>query len=101
MSEHEDFCVPLIEAMCFDMPIVAYASSAVPDTMGAGGVLVSEKDYAKIVIIMHELLTNSRKRELLKSAQKERLLELQEDVIVDKLLEVIGLCRLNDNNDSI
>ncbi|MBI2469577.1 MAG: glycosyltransferase, partial [Candidatus Rokubacteria bacterium] len=45
MSEHEGFCVPLLEAMHFGVPIVAYASTGVPDTLGDAGLLVADKDF--------------------------------------------------------
>ena len=35
MSEHEGFCVPLVEAMAADVPVLAYAAAAVPDTLAA------------------------------------------------------------------
>ncbi|MGI9089285.1 MAG: glycosyltransferase [Chthoniobacterales bacterium] len=44
MSEHEGFCVPLVEAMWFDIPVFAYRSSAVPETLGDGGLLFTRKD---------------------------------------------------------
>ena len=44
MSEHEGFCVPLVEAMYFSRPIVAFASSAVPATLKGHGVLLEKKD---------------------------------------------------------
>ncbi len=34
LSEHEGFCVPLVEAMAADVPVLAYAAAAVPDTLG-------------------------------------------------------------------
>ena len=40
MSEHEGYCVPIIEAMAHDLPVVALAAGAVPETLGRGGVLV-------------------------------------------------------------
>ena len=43
-SEHEGFCVPLLEAMHYRVPIVAYASTAVPETLGDAGVLLDAKD---------------------------------------------------------
>ena len=43
MSNHEGFGVPLVEAMWFDVPVFAYKSSAVPETMGGGGMLFSDK----------------------------------------------------------
>lgn len=44
MSEHEGFCVPLIEAMWFDVPVLAYATGAVPETLDGAGRLFTGKD---------------------------------------------------------
>ncbi len=44
LSEHEGFCVPLVEAMAADVPVLAYAAGAVPETLGGAGVLFSPKD---------------------------------------------------------
>ena len=44
MSEHEGFCVPLVEAMAMKIPVVAYASSAIPQTLGGAGLLWEEHD---------------------------------------------------------
>ena len=43
-SEHEGFCVPLIEAMALNVPIAAYASSAIPETVGAAGLVWEERN---------------------------------------------------------
>ena len=40
VSEHEGFCVPLVEAMAFDVPIVARACAAIPETVGDGALLL-------------------------------------------------------------
>ncbi len=44
LSEHEGFCVPLVEAMATDVPVLAYAAGAVPETLGGAGVLFAPKD---------------------------------------------------------
>lgn len=44
LSEHEGFCVPLIEAMLFKVPIIAYDSCAVGETLGEGGILLKERN---------------------------------------------------------
>src|SRR5439155_4319978 len=44
LSEHEGFCVPLVEAMATDVPILAYSAAAVPDTLGGAGVEFAPKD---------------------------------------------------------
>jgi len=43
-SEHEGFCVPLVEAMAMNVPIVAYSSSAIPETVGDAGLVWRERD---------------------------------------------------------
>lgn len=57
LSEHEGFGVPLVEAMAFDLPVVAYACSAVPDTLGEAGITLSDKNPASILeplVRLHE-----------------------------------------------
>jgi glycosyltransferase involved in cell wall biosynthesis len=43
-SEHEGFCVPLVEAMSMKLPIAAFASSAIPETVGDAGIVWSERN---------------------------------------------------------
>jgi glycosyltransferase involved in cell wall biosynthesis len=43
-SEHEGFCVPLVEAMAMRVPIAAYASSAIPETVGSAGLVWEERN---------------------------------------------------------
>jgi len=43
-SEHEGFCVPLVEAMAMKVPIIAYASTAIPETVGDAGLIWQERD---------------------------------------------------------
>jgi glycosyltransferase involved in cell wall biosynthesis len=43
-SEHEGFCVPLVEAMAMKIPIVAYASTAIPETVGTAGLVWEERN---------------------------------------------------------
>ena len=47
-SEHEGFCVPLLEAMHHRVPIVAFAAAAIPETLGDAGVLVPSKAPADL-----------------------------------------------------
>jgi glycosyltransferase involved in cell wall biosynthesis len=43
LSEHEGYCVPLIEAMAFGLPVIAYDAGAVAETLRGGGILLREK----------------------------------------------------------
>lgn len=75
MSEHEGFCIPLLEAMYFGVPIVAYADTAVAETLGDAGLQMKEKD-CKVAAEMIELLM--KKQEL-----RDRIVEIQKRRLKD------------------
>ena len=58
-SEHEGFCVPLVEAFYKRIPVIAYAATAVPATMDGGGVLYDRKDPRHVASIIHTMLSES------------------------------------------
>jgi glycosyltransferase involved in cell wall biosynthesis len=73
MSEHEGFCIPVIEAMYNKLPVVAYASSAVPDTMGGAGVLFRKKDYPTVAETMHRIASAKSLKDSIIRAQDSRI----------------------------
>jgi len=71
MSEHEGFCVPLVEAMYFQKPILAYASTATPETLGGGGVLMQEKEPKLGALLAERILNdNDIYNEIMQNQQK-------------------------------
>lgn len=55
LSEHEGFCVPLLEAMELGVPVVAYGEGgAVADTLGPAGCKVADKDAVTVARAVHE-----------------------------------------------
>lgn len=58
MSEHEGFGIPLVEAMEESLPILAYRSSAIEETLNGGGILLNRKDYTRIAELMIHLSEN-------------------------------------------
>jgi len=58
-SEHEGFCVPLVEAFHMRVPVVAYASTAIPSTMDGGGVLYENRDPLHVARIVDAVLSDS------------------------------------------
>ncbi|MGQ0735157.1 MAG: glycosyltransferase family 4 protein [Acidobacteriota bacterium] len=76
-SEHEGFCVPLVEAFHMGVPVVALAASAVPATMDGGGVLVGDKDPMMVASIIHEAATNDELRARITCAQDAALARLE------------------------
>jgi len=73
LSEHEGFCVPLLEAMHFDVPVLAYDVGPIADTMGGAGILIKEKNYADISEMIDLLTTDDLFRKRIVAGQRERL----------------------------
>ncbi len=73
LSEHEGFCVPLLEAMHFDLPVVAFAAAGVPETLGGAGLLVAEKDFPAIAEALHRVATDPALRAAVIAGQRARL----------------------------
>lgn len=61
MSEHEGFGVPLVEAMWFDIPVLAYKSSAIPETLGEAGLIFNTKEDLVQVAALAKLLIHDQK----------------------------------------
>jgi glycosyltransferase involved in cell wall biosynthesis/ADP-heptose:LPS heptosyltransferase len=73
MSEHEGFCVPLIEAMWFDVPVFAFAAGAVPETLDGAGVLFRSKaDPEELARIAYQLVHNPWRRAMVLFTQRRR-----------------------------
>ncbi|PJZ47085.1 glycosyltransferase family 4 protein [Leptospira brenneri] len=73
MSEHEGFCLPILEAFGSGIPVFAFAKGAIPGTMKGAGVLFDAKNFPKIVKQMKENLFDREKRTSLISHQYEVL----------------------------
>lgn len=72
MSEHEGFCIPLIESLCFGVPVLAYATAAVPETLDGSGVLFREKRFPDVAEMMGRLTTDQALRQAMLARQHER-----------------------------
>ncbi len=72
-SEHEGFCVPLLEAMHYGVPIVAYSSTAVPETLGNAGVLLDAKDACLVAAAVARVVDDDALRARLAVAGAQRV----------------------------
>ena len=58
-SEHEGFCVPIVEAFYKQVPVLAYAATAVPSTMDGAGVLFEDRNPLHVAMLMDEIISNA------------------------------------------
>lgn len=77
MSEHEGFCVPLLEAMMFDVPIIAYNSTAIPFTLESSGVITDSKEPKEVAVLIEKIVKNDEYRMEIVNIQKKRLRDFE------------------------
>ena len=90
LSEHEGFCVPLVEAMAADVPVLAYAAAAVPETLGGAGVLFSPKDLELAAEMLGMLVYDRGIRERVLEGQRRRRRDFAPERIAARLKEVLA-----------
>lgn len=93
LSEHEGFCLPLVESMIFDLPILAYDSTAVPDTLDGAGILIRDKRAERVAELLDIVVRSGNLKEDLIRGQRARLLKLQSEGREPFLLRMIGRLR--------
>jgi glycosyltransferase involved in cell wall biosynthesis len=76
-SEHEGFCVPLVEAFYKRVPVLAYAATAVPATMDGGGVLFDSTDPVRVAATMAAMLADEATEDRILATQDDALARLQ------------------------
>ena len=76
-SEHEGFCVPLMEAFHKRVPVLALAATAVPATMDGGGVLYTSTVPAEVAALMHGVLGQTAKEDAILGGQDAALARLR------------------------
>ena len=77
LSEHEGFGAPLAEAMAFDVPVVARAAAAIPETVGQAAVLLPDGSPALAAEAVHRVLEDAELRRRLVAAGRRRVADLE------------------------
>jgi hypothetical protein len=89
-SEHEGFCVPIVESFYKRVPVLAYAATAVPATMDGGGVLYDTKDPLDIARLMEAVLADDRIGNAVLESQDAALRRLRDRDFAGTLLRFVN-----------
>jgi len=73
LSEHEGYCVPLLEAMAFGLPVIAYDAGAVAETLRGGGILLQEKRPEVVAELVGRVLQDEALRAAVLRTQERAL----------------------------
>ena len=90
-SDHEGFCVPLVEAMAMKVPIVGYASSAIPETLGTAGLVWDERNPYLLAESINSIVNDPPVCESLRSMGWRRYLQY----FTNKRIEAAFLSAIN------
>jgi glycosyltransferase involved in cell wall biosynthesis len=93
-SEHEGFCVPLIESFYKRVPVLAFAATAVPATMDGGGVLYDTKDPFEVARLMAAILDDAEVEDAIVASQDAALERLLRKDFAGTLLRFVDRIRL-------
>jgi L-malate glycosyltransferase len=88
-SDHEGFCVPVVEAMGVGLPVVAFNQGAIPDVLGDGGMLIDTKDPYRLAAAIAALLGDPVRRRTVQQAATRQLEELALDTAADRFIGLI------------
>ena len=89
-SQHEGFCVPLIESMYFNLPILANQSAAIPETLGDAGILFQNLGYEEVAAMAHLILSDATLKQQILTAQQNRLPTFAPDHVEATLQNIIA-----------
>lgn len=90
LSEHEGFCVPLVEAMAMDVPVLAYGAAAVPETLGGAGVCFTPKDLELAAEWLGALIYDQPLRAQVLAGQRRRVADFGHDRLGPRLQTLLA-----------
>jgi glycosyltransferase involved in cell wall biosynthesis len=93
LSDHEGFCVPLLEAMRFERPIVAHAAGAIPETLGDAGILLEDKTPDAVADALERAVRDAEVRRVLVAKGRARLADFSRDKVAKRLHDVLKRAR--------
>jgi L-malate glycosyltransferase len=89
-SEHEGFCVPLLEAMFHRVPVVAFGAAAVPETAGGAGLVLGDKSPVVVAEAVSRVVSDGELRSRLVAAGEARVEELSIERGRARLLDAVA-----------
>jgi glycosyltransferase involved in cell wall biosynthesis len=82
-SLHEGYGMPLVEAMAFDLPILAHATGGVTETLGSGGLILDDTSPESLAAAVRLILHEPGLRRAIIKGQRASLARYERPVLVN------------------
>jgi glycosyltransferase involved in cell wall biosynthesis len=89
LSNHEGFCVPLLEAMYHRLPIVAYTNTAVPETVQGAGLVLANKEPVRVAAAIDRVVRDPELRSMLERAAADRVVSFALPRVQDEFVSAL------------
>lgn len=91
LSDHEGFCVPLLEAMRSGLPIVAHAAGATGETLGDAGILLERKAPDDVAAALERAVRDRELRADLVERGRRRVADFEAPRVAERLERALAL----------
>ena len=88
-SRHEGYCLPLVEAMCKDVPVLARNVGGVPEAMDGAGVLFEDCSSAELAGLIHRVTTDRVLRDEILASQRARVQRAENRPLKDEVAALV------------
>jgi glycosyltransferase involved in cell wall biosynthesis len=89
-SDHEGFCIPLVEAAGYGLPVVAYDAGAVAETLDHAGLLLADRSPWHAAAVLHRLAVDRCLQRRLSDAATANLARFDPDAAARQIVEEVG-----------
>lgn len=89
-SEHEGFCVPVLEAQYHRLPVLAWSQAAVGDTVGAGQIVFNDLDFDLFSAALRRLIVDGPLRETVIGNGLKNFARYESPLLLSKTLELLS-----------
>jgi glycosyltransferase involved in cell wall biosynthesis len=90
-SRHEGYCLPLVEAMALNTPVIARRAGGMPEAMGNAGVMFDNLEPAELAMLVHRVCTDNALHDKVMDSQRLRLEEVRTRDVKREVAEALGL----------
>jgi glycosyltransferase involved in cell wall biosynthesis len=90
LSEHEGFCMPVIDAMRYRVPVLARPFAVLPETLGSGGLVAPTGDHAELAELLHVLVRDQAVRRALAEGAASQLQRLGLATVQDRFAAIVA-----------